>query len=1148
MLNVLSPIPDPAMCKVHGDGLNHAIAREPTSFSIEFINAFGNVTHAEEIDCFVERIGDAEPPQKDIADPSTDGSDTTSAAAKEGGSASKEHQPQEGSRKMKRRNSSKNVVRAGHEESTEAERSVGSSECSSHSTTSPAAAASSAPVPETAMARGLSSGVPPPGMRERWEGLGGRTLTPIYEGEPLATPTRKHLSAAAAAPLDIDAGMLDDVDMGAAFPLTRSQGGLGGKQPVAGVSSAGASSSSDAPHVHLPVAAVSAAGSKGVGLQEQEADEGFHSLREHIDRMPTPAIPRTVDGTPGRPGYPHTPLSTHTSRLRKKSSRFGSPPHSGWRTPYGANPYGKPGNSPRRFRLAANERQKHMALWRTRLGTEGVTRTKPASIALQSRLSKAGADTSSVSAAFKRRGDMSGANGPSYAHEVAADELGVAFAFGGVDPGTVHAAGRLVKMHSVHYSVGRAGRYLLHIGLRQQSAMLAGSPFELHVSPGVAHAAWTYLDQADLPLSGVVGQPSRGITLISSDRMGNRCLIGGAKVKVSCPNQKLATSVDDGGDGTYTIRWKSNVAGTYTMHVSIDGAEVGGSPVPVTMFPSKPQVGNFRVIGEGLSKAVAGRDAAFRIQSQDDFGNLCDISQLKTMEYGLALVFQGSDGKTGDGGGKKRKAEKDFAKSHAENAMSEQLTEKSRQKALEREPKDSMPFTGTWIEGLYELRYVAQKAGSFALHVWCIPSRGERERVPGSPFSLIVSEGQSSSSSSFVRFGEALRDGVREVAAGTEIALQMHLRDQFNNPATATSSELVGTLRGPDGEHSLDIRAYGTQVGAYETSHTPELRGDYELDIALHGKSLNDTPVEFTVTSGPPNGTKTHIIVPADTFYVAQQVELILEAIDRHGNKLDKGGANVGARASGNAVGPCTVEDNKDGTYTIRFTQNAPGECKVTARIDNTDVAPASVVINPKAKSDDAPRRASTAVQAEDIEDISQADDEDAVELSTPIRAQDSRGSSRSSQLQRRGSRRFSRDEILATASKGSNASAFDSRGSSTKMSAFDSKSSSTKMSAFDSKSSSTKISAQDSRASTNMSSSAYDSRGSSGSGSHVKVPPLSRRDSRSGLVASTSGAAPPSKSSSHRASSKSNGGSRPKRAPGEKVTTSPTKSPTKRR
>ena len=107
MLNVLSPIPDPAMCKVHGDGLNHAIAREPTSFSIEFINAFGNVTHAEEIDCFVERIGDAEPPQKDIADPSTDGGDTTSGAA---GSASKEHQPR-GGRKMK--SNLKNVVRAG---------------------------------------------------------------------------------------------------------------------------------------------------------------------------------------------------------------------------------------------------------------------------------------------------------------------------------------------------------------------------------------------------------------------------------------------------------------------------------------------------------------------------------------------------------------------------------------------------------------------------------------------------------------------------------------------------------------------------------------------------------------------------------------------------------------------------------------------------------------------------------------------------------------------------------------------------------------------------------------------------------------------------------------------------------------------------
>ena len=47
------------------------------------------------------------------------------------------------------------------------------------------------------------------------------------------------------------------------------------------------------------------------------------------------------------------------------------------------------------------------------------------------------------------------------------------FAFGGVDPGTLHAHGKLVKVHSVHYSIGLAGKYRLHVGLRQQERATA---------------------------------------------------------------------------------------------------------------------------------------------------------------------------------------------------------------------------------------------------------------------------------------------------------------------------------------------------------------------------------------------------------------------------------------------------------------------------------------------------------------------------------------------------------------------------------------------------------------------------------------------------------------------------------------------------
>lgn len=48
--------------------------------------------------------------------------------------------------------------------------------------------------------------------------------------------------------------------------------------------------------------------------------------------------------------------------------------------------------------------------------------------------------------------------GPCFAYELRNDDHGVAFAFGGIEPGTLHAHGHRVKVHSVHYSVGRAGR------------------------------------------------------------------------------------------------------------------------------------------------------------------------------------------------------------------------------------------------------------------------------------------------------------------------------------------------------------------------------------------------------------------------------------------------------------------------------------------------------------------------------------------------------------------------------------------------------------------------------------------------------------------------------------------------------------------
>ena len=70
---------------------------------------------------------------------------------------------------------------------------------------------------------------------------------------------------------------------------------------------------------------------------------------------------------------------------------------------------------------------------------------------------------------------------------------GIGFAYGGIEPGRLHARGRLVETHKVYYSIGVVGTYLLHIGLRRAGMPVPGSPFTLTVLPGAACASSTSL-------------------------------------------------------------------------------------------------------------------------------------------------------------------------------------------------------------------------------------------------------------------------------------------------------------------------------------------------------------------------------------------------------------------------------------------------------------------------------------------------------------------------------------------------------------------------------------------------------------------------------------------------------------------------------
>ena len=207
--------------------------------------------------------------------------------------------------------------------------------------------------------------------------------------------------------------------------------------------------------------------------------------------------------------------------------------------------------------LDAGERQRYMALWARRKAADGNLS------AFEKQVSK-GSGHGAVHAANTEMVAIQ--------HRLSAEECedGIAFAFGGVEPGVLHAKGHLVKSHTVRYSVGVAGRYRLHVGLRQQGTPLPGSPFLLVISAGNAHAPCTRIRQADLPLRGVIGTEDGdgcSIVLRAADRMGNHCTKGGAKLTLTVGEAQHTKGTDEAGSSRVTTQHVEDVGdGTVSRH------------------------------------------------------------------------------------------------------------------------------------------------------------------------------------------------------------------------------------------------------------------------------------------------------------------------------------------------------------------------------------------------------------------------------------------------------------------------------------------------------------------------------------------------------------------------------------------------------
>jgi hypothetical protein len=389
------------------------------------------------------------------------------------------------------------------------------------------------------------------------------------------------------------------------------------------------------------------------------------------------------------------------------------------------------------------------------------------------------------------------------------------------------------------------------------------------------------------------------------------------------------------------------------------------------------------------------------VRCKDRFSN--PTTPGTSMSFGLAVAPPGEAATAKD------KKDKDKDKSKDEGEKKEKKKE-----AAEEEGASTLPskdFEGKWMaEGEYEIKYVAEKAGDYELHLWCdVDGNGVRQKLPGSPFQLHVVAARASASGSLITGADAVRN--QPLTAGDRLELGIHFRDDFGNACAPPdrvranarqqsangasddeqtrasgrrssspgeegrtrrgSISLPGGKRGSIGEAGLGVRVEreegiaaklvtpqeeeiitdkmrrGDSVGSFNLGYELQVAGLYEAHFTLNGYHLNGSPVCFHVKPAAPSGRLSTLHPPVDTppvIGVVYEMQLIAE--DKYSNKLDRGGANVQARALGPSASPATTVDHGDGTYGVRFTAGAAGEYRVEVRLDNIKIKGSPHLIN----------------------------------------------------------------------------------------------------------------------------------------------------------------------------------------------------------
>ncbi|EFA84721.1 gelation factor [Heterostelium album PN500] len=213
--------------------------------------------------------------------------------------------------------------------------------------------------------------------------------------------------------------------------------------------------------------------------------------------------------------------------------------------------------------------------------------------------------------------------------------------------------------------------------------------------------------------------------------------------------------------------------------------------------------------------------------------------------------------------------------------------------------------------------------------------------VKNSPFAVKVDGSDPNESNAY-------GPGLEGAKVGVPAPFTIQGRNKQGDAMTQGGDDFTVKVTGPAGDVPCQVKDNGD--GSYSAVYNPTKGGDHQVEVFLRGQPLAQGPVPVRVL----NSDESNSFCDGPGFEAAQArrpTQFTIHSVGADGQPSKDGGDPFQVSISGPHQVDVSISDNEDGTYTVAYTPEKPGDYEIIVTLNEKPIKdiPKSIHIKPAA-------------------------------------------------------------------------------------------------------------------------------------------------------------------------------------------------------